>query len=428
MKISDVKLNFVREPLKSPFGFKGGYLSELWQTAALVSSGEACGVGIGVQSVLWSDASVFAAHSQSAGNAYMYLLTEYALGLIKNTSFNHPAEVVGSIFDKVYEYAKTITNNRSLRKTFVLNALVPVDNAVWQLFGREQNCADFLALVPEDMKAPLCRQHDMLCNIPLITYNMGIDEITRLVRDGFFMLKIKIGADPDGDKSLDKMLAWDKKRLAEIHQAVSGFKTPYTKSGHVLYYLDANGRYDSKSRLEDFLSFADKIGALGRIVILEEPFDEGNTDDVSDISVRIAADESAHSGEDVKNRIELGYTAIALKPIAKTMSESLKMLKIAYAKGVPCFCADLTVNPVMVEWNKNIAARIDTLPELKTGVLESNGAQNYINWDVMKSYHPLNGRPFTVVKNGLFELDDCFYSTSGGIFMVSDYYKTVASS
>ena len=31
-------LEFVREKLKSPFGFKGRYLDELWQTVALVAT------------------------------------------------------------------------------------------------------------------------------------------------------------------------------------------------------------------------------------------------------------------------------------------------------------------------------------------------------------------------------------------------------
>ena len=53
---------------------------------------------------------------------------------------------------------------------------------------------------------------------------------------------------------------------------------------------------------------------LERIVVLEEPFAEENTCDVRGLPVMVAADESAHSPEDVKKRIALGYRAIALKP------------------------------------------------------------------------------------------------------------------
>ena len=128
------------------------------------------------------------------------------------------------------------------------------------------------------------------------------------------------------------------------------------------------------------LDYADKIGALDRIMLLEEPFPEEYKIDVTDIPARLAADESAHSDKDALERIELGYGAIALKPIAKTMSMSLKIAEIAHKKGVPCFCADLTVNPVMVDWNKNVAARLAPLPGMKIGVLESNGHQNYSKW------------------------------------------------
>ena len=63
MKITNAVSNFVREPLLSPFGFKGGYLSELWQVVVRLECGEFSGVGTGIQSVLWSDASVFSSTS-----------------------------------------------------------------------------------------------------------------------------------------------------------------------------------------------------------------------------------------------------------------------------------------------------------------------------------------------------------------------------
>lgn len=80
------------------------------------------------------------------------------------------------------------------------------------------------------------------------------------------------------------------------------------------------------------------------------------------------------------------------------------------------FCADLTVSPLLVEWNKNIAARIKKIPEMKVGVLESNGAQNYINWEKMYSFHPFKNKKSTKPINGVYLLDEEFYQCSGGIF------------
>lgn len=166
----------------------------------------------------------------------------------------------------------------------------------------------------------------------------------------------------------------------------------------------------------------EKMGALDRIVLLEEPFAEECEIDVSDIPVRVAADESAHSDEDSLRRIQMGYTAIALKPIAKTMSMSLRIAKLASEHHVPCFCADLTVNPVLVDWNKNVAARLAPLPGVKIGVMESNGAQNYRNWEAMKSYHPCAGASWIDPAGGIFRLRDDFYTHSGGIFGIGEHY------
>ena len=221
------------------------------------------------------------------------------------------------------------------------------------------------------------------------------------------------------------MVEWDKKRLEEIHNIVKDMETPYTDDGHYVYYLDANGRYDSKERLNEFLEYAQKIGAYDRIVILEEPFSEDAEFDVSDIGLNITADESAHSLESAVARIEQGYKAMAIKPIAKTVSESLLIINEATKRNVPCFCADLTVNPLMVDINKNIASRIKTFPKINIGIFESNGAQNYKNWDLMKTYHPMCGAKYTEQNNGIYNLDDEFYKLSGGIYRDSEYYKEI---
>ena len=128
--------------------------------------------------------------------------------------------------------------------------------------------------------------------------------------------------------------------------------------------------------------------ALGQIALVEEPFPEEFEIDVGDLPVRVAADESAHTDADAARRIDLGYRAIALKPIAKTFSMSLKIAKLAHERGVPCFCADLTVNPVLVEWNKAVAARLAPFPGLGLGLLETNGHQNYRNWEAMRAHLP----------------------------------------
>ena len=426
MNIIRTNSNFEREPLAAPFGFKGGYLSELWQSIVKMenSSGKT-GIGLGTQSTLWSDADVFTGNPESAGNSMMFLTTCFAAKKAEEFEWETPIDLLDKLLPATYEYAKKVTSSPELRLTFVLNALVAVDNAAWMLYGREKGITDFDDLVPSNTKKALSYRHDKLAGIPLMSYNVPINKILDAVNDGYFFLKIKIGSDPDKDGNRDKMLEWDKQRILEIHNAVKNIETQYTDSGHIPYYFDANGRYDSKDRLMRFLDYADEIDALERIILLEEPFPEELDIDVSDIPVRLAADESAHSDNDAARRIELGYKAIALKPIAKTMSMSLKIAQIAYEKKVPCFCADLTVNPVLIDWNKNFASRIAPLPGMKVGVMESNGHQNYKNWEEMKSYHPAKGSDWTECRNGIYPVSKEFYKQSGGIFNASEHYSNL---
>jgi L-alanine-DL-glutamate epimerase-like enolase superfamily enzyme len=424
MKITKYNCIFEREPLIAPFGFKGGYGTEIWLNAAAFESEKGNrGLSNCVQSPLWSDSYVFLNNTQTAAQTMMFLVSSFASKMAINSSWETPFELLDYLLPLTYDYAKKVTDNEKLRLTFALNALVAVDNAAWMLYCKENEINSFEQMVPGEFKEALPCKHDKIACIPLITYGISISEVIKMVDDGFFFLKIKIGADPDKDGDQDKMLEWDKKRLTEIHDAIKNRTTPYTESGVIPYYLDANGRYDSKERLKELLNHADKIGALERILIIEEPFDEEYKIDVSDLPVRVAADESAHSDTDVVERMNLGYRAIALKPIAKTMSMSLKIAKIAHDNNIPCFCADLTVPPILIDWNKNVAARLEPLPGMKIGVLESNGHQNYLNWEKLQKQHPYYGASWTELKDGIFYTNDDFYQKSGGILQPSEHYK-----
>lgn len=417
-RICDSKCCYEKEYLKTAFDFKGNALTCLWQTVVGMSSSRYSAIGLGVQSVLWSDSAVYGKIGEEEGNLAMYRTTQYAVKLLKNAEIDTPHDVIDDLFSELYSYAKKLTDSPELRKTFVLNALVPIDLALWQLWCKEMGKCSFDSISSFDGQ-----RQEKLLNIPLITYNTSLDLVRTLAKRGASLLKVKIGSDPDGKNDPAKMLDWDKNRILNIHNAVKDIVTPHTESGRVLYYLDANGRYDTKDRLLSLIDFADKEGFLDRIVLLEEPFDEQNKIGVHDLPVTVAADESAHSVEDVRDRLDLGYSAVALKPIAKTLSETVRMARLARENNVSCFCADLTVNPVMVTWNQCVAARLDPLPRMRIGVVESNGGQNYRNWETMMSYHPLNGSRFTRCENGIYNLDDCFYEQNGGIFLPLEHYE-----
>ncbi len=421
--IARVASEFEREPLVRPFGFKGGYMSEIWQTAALLESDRGHrGIGLCSQGVLWSDAQVFAGHSEPGGNALMYAMTEHALQLLKGQSFSSPVDLLEAVRHEVYAYGKKITGHAGLRETFALNALVGVDFAAWLLYARENGIASFDDLIPAAYRPALAARHARVASIPLMAYGIPIPELQAAVAAGYFFMKIKLGQPGTQAEMLEK----DKARLSAIHAAIGDARTPHTVSGKLPYYFDANGRYEDKDTLLRLLDHARAIGAFDQIALIEEPFPEEKDIDVRDIPARLAADESAHTDKDALTRIQMGYTAIALKPIAKTFSMSLKIAQLAHERGVPCFCADLTVGPILVEWNKAVAARLGAFPGLGgLGLVETNGHQNYRNWETLRQRHPAPDAPWARPQRGVFELDADYYARSGGLFAPLPHYEAM---
>ena len=419
--IAETSCAFEREPMVRPFGFKGGYLTEEWIVSAFVKSTSGKhGIGLGTQSCLWSDAKVFAGNSECGGNAIMFSMTQYALKLLKGRSFTSPVELNDWLWPQVWEYGKKVAANPSLRATYALNSLVAVDNAVWVLFARENGMTSFDEMIPDAYRPALSAHHAKCASIPLFSYKVPVGEIKDAVDSGYFFMKIKIGQPGTQDEMLQKDMA----RVSQIHAALKDCRTPYTKSGRLPYYFDANGRYEKKETLLKFIDHLKAIGAYEQVAIIEEPFDEYADIDVNDIPLRLAADESAHTVKDALERIEMGYKAMALKPIAKTMSMSMKIAQAAYEKGIPCFCADLTVCPVMVEWNKAVAARLPAFPGIgDLGLVETNGHMNFRNWEAMRKDLVYEKAHWTRTEKGVFECDADYYAKSGGILEPMPRYE-----
>lgn len=421
IRIVESHSEFEREPLRQPFGFKGGHVSNIWQSAVLLRGEDGTGGwGVGCQSVLWCDSRLFAATSEAAGNSLMFALTDRAAQMARGATFEDPVGLIHSLFEPLYEEAVRLTGLRDLRQTFLLNALVPFDNAAWMLYARENGLNSFDRMVPQRFRNAIPHRHSKVASVPVSSWSMPLEDLRHLIeKDGYFAVKFKLGS--PGTQA--DMLEGDMQRLEVVHRTVGETETPHTENGKIPYYLDLNGRYESKESVERLLDHARKIGAFDRILLLEEPFPEEHDTPVDDLGVRVAADESAHTARHVRERIEMGYGAIALKPAAKTLSMTLEMALEAHKHGIPCFCADLTVNPLLVDWNKCVAARLPALPGLEIGLLEVNGHQNYRDWERMKSYHPMPDAPWIDARNGLFELDERFYEQSGGILGDSDHYR-----
>ena len=418
IRIKNVDSNFEREPL-NPYRFKGSAITESWQTVAMLESESGIRkVGLCTQGVLWSDAKVFATHSERVGNALMYAISDRALQMMKGNSFTNPVDLVDDLLPEVYAYAKKITGNPDLRKTFALNALVNVDNAAWLLYAQENKLTRFDDMIPEKYRPGLSYRHQKVASIPSFSVGTTADRIKTAADEGYFIMKLKTGSAGTQSEMLEKDIAF----LTAVHKAIGQYETPYTKSGKIPYYFDANGRYEKKDTLLRFLDHAKKIGAFDQIAVIEEPFEERNEEFVGQLGVRIAADESAHTVEDAAIRIQQGYSAFAVKAIAKTLSMTMKITQLAYEKGIPCFCADLTVNPILVDWNKNVAARLPPFPGVTIGLQETNGHQYFKNWATLMSYHPKAGSSWTQTQQGVYRTDQSFYAESGGVLLPSAHY------
>jgi hypothetical protein len=419
IEIIKVDSNFEREQLVRPFGFAGGFHNEKWQLISFLESSSGIKkVGLNSPGINWSDSMVFRSHSETGGNALMFVMTEYAHNLIKGRSFINPVELLDDIFDEVYQYGIKVTSNPQLRKTFALNALVSLDNAAWMLYAAENGMTNFDDMIPEEYRPGLSYRHKKVAVIPLMSYLVPVSEIVESLDSGYFFMKIKIGQPGTQSEMLEK----DKERISAIHRAIGTYTTPHTSSGKIPYYFDANGRYEKKETLLKLIDHIKKIGAFDQIAIIEEPFPEKAEIDVHDIPLNLAADESAHTDSDALLRIQMGYASIALKAAAKTLSMTMKIANVAKAHDVPCFLADSTVNPILIDWNKNVAARLDPFPGIDGGLLETNGHQNYENWARMESYHPYPDAEWRKMKDGFFHLSDDYYVKSGGILSDSKHY------
>ena len=191
---------------------------------------------------------------------------------------------------------RSVTQLPSLRLTFTLNALVGLDNAIWMLYARQNKIMNFDELIPDFCLSSFSCKQNCIAIVPAIGYTLPCSEIKKLLEQRIFVLKIKIGQ-PGNEKD---MLAKDKERLKQIHHVCRNYSTNMTESNKIAYYLDANGRYQTKDGILRLIDFAERIGCIDQIILIEEPYAEHLVLDVSDIPVCLAADESLHTIQDIQ--------------------------------------------------------------------------------------------------------------------------------
>ena len=356
MRIVHTDLEIHREPFARPFGFKGSAFREKWSLVVRLRDEDGVeAYGLGGLAVLWSDASVFSAHTEVGGNILQAALLEHALQEVRDHEFRDPPSILSYLLPRVHDYGVAVTRNPDLRPAFSLLSLVALDNAAWMLHARRAGIASFDDLIPREYRPYLSHRRRRLAIVPTIGYGFPEGELRKILEGGVPLLKVKIGSagsEPD-------MLRADMEWMTRVHRIADARETPLTDCGNVLYYLDANGRYSQVDSVARLLEHARDIGMDRRIVIFEDPFDE---------------------------RLKTNV-------------------------------ADNACVPVLVEWNKNVAARLPCFPGLKVGLLESNGPEAYAGWTELLSAHPVPNASWLRPDGGVFHLDSDYYRHSGGIFL-----------
>ena len=414
MRIVHADLELQRQPFARPFAFKGAAFHEKWNLIVRLQDEDGTeAVGVGGTAVLWSDPDVFSNHTEVGGNILMSALLEFALQRAVNREFADPPSLLSELVPLVHDYGKTVTGNPGLRLTFTLIALVALDNAAWMLHAKRNGITTFDNLIPSAFRPFFASRQTHLGVAPAVGYTMPMDELKGILDTGVYILKIKIGQPGAEADMVQKDIAW----LDRIHGIARGYESPMTDSGKVLYYLDANARYAHKETMARLLDHTRKAGIHEHLVLIEEPFQDPDEIDVGDLPARFAADESVQTVEDVYTRTHQGYGAIAIKPAGKTLSLAFRMVRASAEAGVPCFVADNGCIPLLVEWNKNIAARLPAFPGITGGLIESNGPENYGNWADLLSAYPVPNAPWLTPRSGAFVLDEDYYRNSGGVFL-----------
>ncbi len=89
--------------------------------------------------------------------------------------------------------------------------------------------------------------------------------------------------------------------------------------------------------------------------------------------------------------------------------------------GIPRFCDNLMVNPILVNWNRNVFRTIPPFFGLGRGIMEPNCGITYEKWAEIKEKYPYVDTGWTQATFGVFEVNECFYTTASSVLNAPTY-------
>jgi len=444
-KIEKTGSAFTKE--QGVLGFAGGKMTSFSQKAVALQDDQGnVGAAIGTFNPLWCDGNSYRKlqnrygpeRGEDLANWCMSQTTDFALQMALGLN-SSPMQMLDEILTDAHDHHQRIMHESGLPLTSTLNALVPFDIANYVLDAMRSGHANFYEMIPDEYKQWFSHTVDRVAVIPLVSYGIEKEGIEALINDGYRIFKTKMGSYDNryefgSEEDMREMVRKDCEKASLVYDLIKNLKTDLTENGEVPMYLDFNGRLGAGDkavqRLDEYIRFAKQKGFFERVIVWEEPFADMkrvSKDVYSELrkaGVRVVADECAHTAKDVKDLLELGVRGFALKPAAKTYSETIRMINVieeyngtaAGDEQAYYFCADLTVVPWLVDANLQFTARSAPWPGLTKGVrmLESNWKQHYPDsYSVMQRYTP--SLAVMQEKNGVFTLDEQWYQGGGSL-------------
>src|SRR4029079_15450556 len=134
-------------------------------------------------------------------------------------------------------------------------------------------------MVPAEYRSGLSTRNRAIASLPTVTYGLPIEDVVQAAKDGYFVIKLKLGNPGTQAEMIEKDIA----RLTAVHRALSGMTTPHTTDGKLRYDVDPHQRYEQQHTHLRLLDAARKIGAFDPIAFMEEPFADENDAHVGDV-------------------------------------------------------------------------------------------------------------------------------------------------
>jgi|GEM_PF-4863355 len=340
-KIIEIKITTERYPFIKPFQLSGGVINDFLQlfcTATIECDGKKFrGSGHAGISPIWSDKRKGVSFSEK--EAQSVALARCAAGIILGKEFLEPL----AAFEHIKKAAKEFSLENGLPKLSQYVAMSPLDMAIWDAFARSKN-KNIYHCLPNEIKTLKIfgKPRDIW-----VAHTIGIGEDSRnelafAKKHGLKWFKIKLKGDLGRDKNVLEVFFADFFSLMPkvILDGNEGYSAADLKK--LVVWLGTQKFVKSISYIEQPIARDSKASLLG----IKSAFP-------------IFADEMVCDAGDLKKAIKLGYQGVALKPTAKTFSETIKMMPLIVQLGLKTSVTDLTnCAPLAYPFQCEFAARL----------------------------------------------------------------------